>query len=114
MRHNGGMRKRSEVKKDPLDGDDDTAVVAEQAAHDLVSANPGKPKKTYNFRSAQARTSKDKELRDDLADIVETVFIENMHASWQRIKASIQPIGTRRSEHGILAVSLIVGSWKTK
>lgn len=92
------MRSRSAAKVT-------TEIDAEQAARDIVEAN-AKPKKTYQFRHAQARTTKDAELRDDLVDIVETVFIENMKESWDRIKAAIQPIGNRRSEHGILAKKL--------
>jgi hypothetical protein len=84
------MRKRSEANATP--------------GEEIETEKP--PRKTYNFKSAHARTSKDAELRDDLVQIVETVWVEDMNASWKRIKAALQPIGTRRSEHGILAKKL--------
>lgn len=83
------MRKRSEATNEPE-----------------PKAEPKAERKTYDFRSAHARTSKDAELRDDLAQIVETVWVEDMAASWKSIKAALQPIGVRRSEHGILAKKL--------
>lgn len=89
LRHNEDMklRKRSEIESpeapepDPL------------------------PKKTYEFRTAHARRASDVDLRSDLVNIVEMVWIEDMFAAWQQIKASLV-IGPRRSEHGILTKKL--------
>ncbi len=60
-------------------------------------------RKTYDFKSANAR--KESHLRDDLAQIVETVWVDDMHKLWKRIKAAL-PLGERRSEHGFLVKML--------
>lgn len=94
------MRKRSEAQAPTEERDEDPvrAYVAEAAADKPV-------RKRYDFKSAHARTDKDAELRDDLINIVETVWVDDMHAAWKAIKASLH-IGPRRSEHGILTKKL--------
>lgn len=104
------MRKRSAANQvpeaDPLDegGESSTNEIPPPAEKPSVRDVAKSPKR-YDFKSAHARTDKDAELRPDLVDIVETVWVENMSESWKRIKASLH-VGPRRSEIGILMKKL--------
>lgn len=85
------MRKRSDVSK------------PNEAIEEVEREAEAPKRKTYDFKSANAR--KESHLRDDLAQIVETVWVDDMHKLWKRIKAAL-PLGERRSEHGFLVKML--------
>lgn len=85
------LRRRSEAKPK-----DDTLIDAKEKAD-------GPPIKRYDFPSANA--AKKTDIRPDLAKIVETVWIGNMHDAWMAIRKSLQ-VGEKRSEHGFLTRAL--------
>lgn len=57
----------------------------------------------FHFRVTQKDDSAI--LRPDLARIVETVWVEDMHATWQLLKQKLR-VGAKRSEHAHLQRSL--------
>lgn len=62
------------------------------------------PPKKYAFPSAQ-KPGRDPDLREDLRQIVETHWIEDMHGSWLRIRGALK-VGEKRSHHGHLHTAL--------
>lgn len=60
--------------------------------------------KRYDFPKVQLPTRR-KALRPDLARIVDTVWVDDMHETWLRVRKSLR-VGDRRTEHGHLTRAL--------
>jgi hypothetical protein len=109
------MKKRSEAKSKAKPADDvDSAVNAELASIPDeppqlgTEGNPAPPEDdvrlSYEYPTVQKMRG-EKPLRDDLGQIVETVFVQNMHADWKKLRAALR-IGVDRSDHGTLQQAL--------
>lgn len=112
------MRKRSEVvaARKAKDTDEDRKAQVDEtsaALRDELEKNAAEPPggiapapKKYAFPTAQ-KAGSDPDLRADLRQIVETHWVEDMNASWQRIRAALK-VGVNRSKHGHLHKALDV------
>lgn len=106
------MRKRSEAKAEERPSQSALAsrqhhdapkngveAISSQLRDELRKENE-KPPGGYKFPVAQRSTGEAK-LRPDLRQIVETHWVEDMNASWIRIRGMLK-VGEKRSNHGHL------------
>lgn len=98
------MRKRSEIKTD-AEAPKAEAPKAEksEAAKAKASIEKTAPDE-IRFASAM-RKGKEHELREDMERIVEAVFVNDLHATWQKLQAALT-VGEKRSDHGTLQAAL--------
>jgi len=99
------MKSRSEVKAEKATtstlSDEKKKVVQELSAQLRDELNP-KPS-PFKFESANA--AREDKLRPDLAKIVETVFVNDVHETWKKLREALS-IGEKRSDHGTLQRAL--------
>lgn len=98
------MKTRSEVKAAAakVTTEEDKKKVVEEVSGKLRDVLKP-PENPFHFPSANA--SKKSKLRPDLEKIVETVFVNDIHETWQRLRKALK-IGEKRSDHGTLQLAL--------
>lgn len=77
---------------------------ANEISKELAKELSTPPAPKFEFERAQ-RAGKAHELRQDLEQIVETVFVNDMAKMWQRLREGLT-IGVKRSDHGTLMKAL--------
>lgn len=103
------MKSRSEARaeKEAASTSTDEAkkkAVEETSAQLREELRPKAPKPSpFKFESANA--AKEDKLREDLDKIVETVFVNDVHETWKRLREALV-IGEKRSDHGTLQKAL--------
>lgn len=105
------LKKRSERKSAAAATTED--ISAELAATIEASKRADYEKKHgYEFPTT-ARAAKEKPLRTDLARVVETVFVVDIHDKWTRLRKALQ-VGENRSDHGALQKALDRAEWNAQ
>lgn len=96
------LKKRSSLGKVPKETPSST--VLEETSRQLTEELDKNSRPHYDFRST-ARSGSVKAIREDFQQIVDKVWVNDLHEQWVRIRKSLR-VGERRSEHGYLQRSL--------
>lgn len=100
-RHNDLMKTRSEAKKEASTDDEKEEKIKEIS--EKLKDELAPPANPFNFPSVnKAKVAK---LRPDLDQIVEVVFVNDMHETWKKLREGLA-IGEKRSDHGTLQKAL--------
>ena len=67
---------------------------------DVLAGGDGTP-----FRWPSANAAREKSVRPDLARVVETVFVRDIHAEWKDLEAGLE-LGEKRSDHAHAVAAL--------
>lgn len=102
------MKKRSEVKADRVEVEvphangkaspENKKKAVEELSNQLSDELNPKP---LPFEFPTANPARKNKINPELQKIVETVFINDLHGEWQKLKEALK-IGEKRSDHGTL------------
>lgn len=93
------MKSRSEAKRA---AEKKTESPKDESTRDL-SETVEREQSPFQFESANA--AKTPMIRSDFGKIVETVFVNDLHETWKKLKDSLT-VGEKRSDHGTLQKAL--------